>query len=364
MSEARKKILEMLAQGKITVEQSEELLAALEKDHREADRKRSFAEELGAFAENFQKQVREAIKKAEPPGREFKSRLKEFGGWVQNMMGSMVAEFGQVRGEPLDGLTVEFAVPEPDGFAQVRVAQIENLFGSVTIREGSAFALRVMGRISQSALAGQPPNLWFVQHGIRVEGETLQIGFDRAAPTRAVLDLELTLPPTIVLRCRSVSATLNIKGGFPVEQLKTVSGDIHLSGVHLRQARLETVSGDFFIEGGTLAAEGVSTSGDFRCKGARLERLEIQSISGDLELIRPEVAEGSQIRLNSTSGDIFVGQVQGPWSSVEISSRTGTAKITWEGTAHPGLRHGTKLESGHAGATFVAETVSGAVEFV
>ncbi len=364
MSEARKKILEMLAQGKITVEQSEELLAALEKDRKESDRKRSFTEELGAFAENFQKQVREAVKKAEPPGREFKSRIKEFGGWVQNMMGSMVAEFSHIRGEPVDGVTVEFSVPEPDGFSRVRIAQIENLFGSVTVREGQAFSLRVMGRISQSALAGQPPNLWFGQHAIRVEGETLQIGFDRAAPTRAVLDLELTLPVATVLRCRSVSATLNIKGAFPVEQLKTVSGDIHVIGAHLRQAQLETVSGDFFIEGGTLAAEGVSTSGDFRCKGARIERLQIQSISGDVELARPEVDESCQIRLNSTSGDIFVGQVQGPWSSVEITSRTGTAKIAWEGTAHPGLRHGTKLESGHAGATFVAETVSGDIEFV
>ncbi|NLI76850.1 MAG: DUF4097 domain-containing protein [Candidatus Riflebacteria bacterium] len=364
MSEARKKILQMLAEGKISVEQSEELLAALEKDTKASDHKRSFTEEVSRFAENFQKQVREAVKKAEPPGHEFKARIKEFGGWVQNMMGSMVAEFGHGRGEPVDGVSVEFSVPEPDGFSRCRTCQVENLFGSVTIREGTAFALRVMGRISHAALAGQPPNLWFGQHGLRIEGDTLHLGFDRATPTRAVLDLELTLPTSLALRCRSVSASLSIKGPFRVESLKTVSGDIHLHGAELAGASLETVSGDFFVEGGSVAADGVSTSGDFRCKGARIGRLKMQSISGDIELARPEVTEATEVSCNTTSGDVFVGQVQGPWSSVEAGSRTGTVKVTWEGTAHPGLRHGTKLESGHAGAVFTAESVSGDIEFV
>jgi len=363
MSEARRKILQMLAEGKITVAQSEELLSAFEKDNQESNRKCSFGEGISGFAESVQKQIREAMKKAEPPSHEFKSRIKEFGGWMQNVMGSMVSEFGQFRSEPVDGVNVEFCVPEPEGFSQCHVCLIENPFGSVTVREGPAFSLKLLGRISNAAMAGQPPNLWFNQHGLSIEGETLRIGFDRGSPAKAVLEMELSLPAGIALRFRSVSASINVKGPFKVEALKTVSGDVVLVDTHLSNASLETVSGDIRLDGGSASCEGISTSGDFRCQGTHLEKCHLQSISGDLQLSSPEVDESSLIKMNTTSGDIVVERIKGHWAQVEANSRTGNVKVRWEGTVDPGLRHGTKLESGQPGALFAAETVSGDIKF-
>lgn len=363
MSEARKKILQMLAEGKITVEQSEELLAALEKDSQAGTRKKSFAEEVTSFAENVQKQIRESVKKADPPGQEFKARIKEFGGWMQNMMGSMVSGFSHFRDEPADGVSVEFQVPEPEGFSRCRRCVIENLFGSVTVREGVGFSLRVNGRISHATMAGQPPNLWFNQHGLVIDGETLHIGFDRETPTRAVLDLEVVLPPSIALRLRSVSASLSVHGPFQIEGLKTVSGDVHLIGTQTVNATLESVSGDISLEGGSASCEGISTSGDFQCLNTRIEKFQVQSISGEVRLTSPEISEASLIKVNSTSGDVLVEKVRGPWAQIEANSRTGTVKIAWAGTVHPGLRHGTKLESGSSGAFFTVETVSGDITF-
>jgi len=77
MSEARKRILAMLAEGKITVDQSEELLAALDSDEKKRAEPASEAkaapgrppitEEISKFAENMQKTMRDAMRNVEPP---------------------------------------------------------------------------------------------------------------------------------------------------------------------------------------------------------------------------------------------------------------------------------------------------------
>lgn len=366
MSEAKKRILSMLAEGKITVEQSEELLAAISEDEQEkpkSDNKATLGVELGNLANSIHDTVREAMKKVESPSRELKARLKEFGGWMHDIVGSFAGEFAHARGEPTDGLQVDFSVPEPENFAGCTVCFVENLFGSVTINEGPQFALHVSGRISRSAMENQPPNLWFGNKALKIENDVITIGIDRKSPAKAVLDLELTLPPGMKIRGKSVSSGFTIKGAFELNDLQTVSGDVRLKDVGIKEAAIDSVSGDVKIEGGDINLQLKTTSGDLMVKSARIERLRAQSVSGDMLVTENEVLENSSVEMVSTSGDVAVEKITGPWCKIEANTRTGDIAIKWKGNMTPTQRQGLLVESNEPGANFRVETVSGDITF-
>jgi hypothetical protein len=69
------------------------------------------------------------------------------------------------------------------------------------------------------------------------------------------------------------------------------------------------------------------------------------------------------VRLVTTSGDIIVEKLQGPWKLVEATTRSGDTILDWRGDATPMNNQGTALRSGDEGAVFVAESVSGDIQF-
>lgn len=368
MSEARKRILLMLAGGKITVEQSEELLSAIDQDEqgkkeKEPETGDSCRVDIANIAKTVQTTLREAFKKVEPPSRELKSRLKEFGGWMQNFVTGMAGEFANAHGEPIDGISVDFSVPEPEELSNCSICLIENLFGDIRVSEGESFSLKIGGRISQAALEGQPPNLWFINKAVRIENDTLIIGLDRRTPTKAVLNIDLILPKEISIKIKTVSAAASIKGGFRITDLHTVSGDINVKNCVLDAANVETVSGNLRIEGGKIEMNVKSTSGDLTIKTGFIQKITAQSVSGDLLITDCEVDETSVVEAMCTSGDIAVEKISGPWRKVEVNTRTGIIKTAWRGASSSTGQNGSVIESGNPGAEFSAETVSGDIAF-
>ena len=365
MSEARKQILKMLAEGRINVEESEELLAALETDQ-ETNRQRGrsgFGVEFGNIADTIQKTMREAMRRAESPSREVKSRLKEMGEWVQNFTNTMANEFVHASGEPSDGVQVDFKISGPNGWESCKVCDIGNLYGNVIIEEGEEFALHVTGSIGRSAMEGDPPNQWFSEHALVVEGDTILIGINRSSPAKYVLDLHLTLPPRFHLKARSVSSSLKVTGAFVVTSLQTVSGDVRLKGAYLQECSVDTVSGDVKIEGGEVELTTNTTSGDVCIKEAKVTKLNATAVSGDVLLTGLDVLQDSVIHVSSTSGDIEIEKISGPWEKIEANTRTGDVTIKWKGSLTPTGSHGVVVVSEEQGACFRAETVSGDINF-
>ncbi|HEY9069031.1 MAG TPA: DUF4097 family beta strand repeat-containing protein [Candidatus Ozemobacteraceae bacterium] len=374
MSEARKRILAMLAEGKITVDQSEELLAALDSDEKKKAEPASEAkaapgrppitEEISKFAENMQKTMRDAMRKVEPPSRELKSRLKEFGNWMQTMVGSAVDEFAHMRGQPLDGVEIDVDLPEPEGFSGCRRCRIENLFGSIRVLEGAAFALHVRGRISRSALGTVTPTVWFRENAFRIEQDTALIGISRQAPVKAVLEMELTLPKGFRVEAESDSASVKISGNFTAGQIQTISGDVALRHLVFEDGGIDTVSGDISLEGGGLRGKIRTTSGNVILKGVRLSEMRIHTISGDVLVVEPELGDGAAAAVETTSGDITFERPQGAWSRIDAGTRTGDMEIRWQGTSRQPGGAGTVIESGTPGATFQIQSTSGDITLV
>ena len=398
MSEARKMILNMLAEGKITVEESEKLLAALnaeasqnsqkassetdrssagEERDRGSERRRepeddyfnpfSNATKLGFdlrnLAQTVQQTVQHAIKKAEPRSREFKDKMKEFGTWMQEVVGTMASEIGNVKGEPVDGIPVDFVVTPPDGVDACNTFMFENIFGEIRIHEGSEFKMHVNGRVSRAVIGEYQPAQWFARNAVRVSDRSLFVGFDRNQPVKAIIDMEITLPADVLISCKTVSSGIRLRGHYRIGELKTVSGNIRIQGANLKQSLIETVSGAVQIEGGEIAMQIKSTSGDFLVRDSKIEELKINSVSGDILLTEGSISENTDVRLVTTSGDIIVEKMSGPWKVVEATTRSGEVVLDWKGDMTPLNNQGTSLKSGSTGAEFHAESVSGDIQF-
>lgn len=403
MSDARKMILNMLAEGKITVEESEKLLAALNEEKEQAreevsrshenererereresdsdydDRQRGHEDDdffnpfggagklgfdLKNLAQNIQNTVQQAMKKAEPRRREFKDKMKEFGNWMQDLASTMATELVSNKSDLVDGVPVDFVATTPDYVNECDTFVFENVFGEVRIHEGDEFKLHVNGRISRATLGEYQPVQWFAKSGMRVDGHTLYVGFDRNQPVKAIIDMEITLPADMTVNCRTVSGGMRIRGNYKVAELKTVSGNIRIQGAILRQSLIETVSGAVQVEGGEVAMQIKSTSGDFLVRDSKIEELKINSVSGDIMLTEASITEATDVKLVTTSGDIIVEKMSGPWNSVEAITRSGDVVLDWKGDMTPLNNQGTCLKSGGEGAQFRAESVSGDIQF-
>lgn len=88
-----------------------------------------------------------------------------------------------------------------------------------------------------------------------------------------------------------------------VAQIKTVSGDLHLTG-SCAEARLETVSGDCTFNGTALKLSAKSTSGDHTLQMKNVpDGMDIVTVSGDTNLYLPD-NDGFFLRYQRISGDV------------------------------------------------------------
>ena len=320
MSDARRMILKMLAEGKITVEESEKLLAALNSGAKNEDtshsrrvhddeeaysQKRRHSEDyinpfiqatklgfdLRNIAQTVQQTVQQAVKKAEPRRREFKDKMKEFGNWMQEVVDTMATEITTSNGDLTDSIDINFVVAPIEGIEDCKKFVIENIFGEIRINKGSEFKMKVIGRISQSVLGEYQSGQWFSKNGIRIKDNTLYVGFDREQSIQAIMDMEITMPENSEVVCRTVSSGIKIKGEFKIKEIKSVSGNIRLQGADLYKSYIETVSGTVQIDNCCASPEMKSTSGDFIIKDSKITDLKINSVSGDLMLTESEVSK-------------------------------------------------------------------------
>lgn len=362
----------MLAEGKITVDQSEELLSALEHDEKQKtiepgqkpkSARPAIAEEFSKFAESVQKMMRDAMHKVEPSSRELKSRLKEFGGWMQTIVSSTVNDFAHARGQPLDGVDIDIDLAEPVGFASCRRCRIENPFGSVRVLEGDAFSLKIRGRISRAALGVTTPTTWYEKNAFRIEQDTAFIGISRSTPVKAVLDMELTLPKGLKLDVETDTASVKIAGAFTAGQIQTISGDVALRAIEFEDGGVDTVSGDISLESGVVRGKLRTTSGNVILKSVRLEATHMHSVSGDILITEPEVGDATDVSVETTSGDIAIERIRGPWAHIDASTRTGEMEIKWQGASRQTGGAGTVADSGTSGASFNVLSKTGDIAF-
>ncbi|MBF0409751.1 MAG: DUF4097 family beta strand repeat protein [Candidatus Riflebacteria bacterium] len=365
MSEARKRILSMLAESRISVEQAEELLSAMETDDKSRIKtpEKSFSNGFTSMVDEIQKQVGKAVKSIQPQSKELKNKLKGLGDWISDAVGKVVTDIKLSQNEPIDGTSIECMVPAPENYSKCEKVEICNVWGSIIVHDTDDFSLKVKGKISKSALGEDSHVEWLKKNIVSVKDNTLVIGFDKSSVEKAALEIEVFMPASMPLTIKSLSANVDINGPFKISALESTSGSVKMKHAILSGTAIETVSSDVEVIGGTIALTAKTTSGDFRLKDCTVERFQIQSVSGDIEIVNPKFSDDAAMEMNSTSGDISITRPQGGVKRLEARTRSGSLQIRWPGRNQPLERNGTLLENTDPGASIKAESISGDLIF-
>lgn len=233
-------------------------------------------------------------------------------------------------------------VEERASNAQLRLAVILDVPGDAGARRG-AFAPRITPG-SQLSLH-VPFGVALTITGVSVDVSVRAI---RNAPMIAI---------------RTVSGDQHLAFTGRAARLKSVSGDIVLSGA-APDAALSTVSGDIELHDFVGGAQASVVSGELRVANARLGVLGLDSVSGDVEVSAVPLRE-ARWKIESLGGDVSVA-VPGGLDRIAIAADTFSGTIEadldprLDTSRHDGKR-GKRLrtEPGAAHARILVETFSG-----
>jgi Putative adhesin len=171
---------------------------------------------------------------------------------------------------------------------------------------------------------------------------------------RPRIDFDVTLPRTATLRLSGVSANLDIRGMRGDQDIRTVSGDVSLVDGG-GQVMLQSVSGDTSIQGAEMDLRATTTSGDLDARVGRFRAVRVRTVSGDIRLSGMFDA-GPEHSLESISGDVEMAPDNGV--TVNMTSVSGSihADVPHRRDSGPGKR---SVMIGDGAATVSFRTMSG-----
>ena len=388
MSDSRTLILQMLSEGKITVEESERLLNALNKEdevrksNKEENKNTNQSPNINVFpnipfldatklginirdiAQTLHQTVQQTIKQVEPGRKELKEKMKEFGTWMEDVVETMAAELTNHSNLPVDCMSVDFIVPAPKEIDNIKTFVIENIYGEIHLTEGNCFKLLVNGQISKKTIGEMQSSEWFSNKAIKIEEDKMFIGFNNDTSIKGIIDLNITLPAGMKVICKTINSSVKIKGALDVEAIKTISGDIRVNDANIANTEIESVNGVIQLENDkNKTAQINSTSGDIIIRKCNINKLKINSVNGDVNLSESGIALETDVKIITTAGDIKVEKLDGPWKSVDATSRKGEIIIDWKGNTSPVNSQKVCIKSGGEGAVIYAESLSGNIKF-
>lgn len=377
MNEERLKVLKMLKEGRITMEEAELLLDALgegesgaasgerseEDRHGESSERRRGFSGWGGIPEGlfnfdwkldpkvFQTGFRDAMKGFEQSMKDFASEFKE-----RDFSGGFKDFFGRTSGQSTKSVRIETV-----GVTKV---SLNNRWGDLRIR--GADTNEVTGSATTTAWDADSQAASEKAEDIQVthyrEGDTIVVrceGPERSRPARFRTDFDITVPRELAMHIKGMSgdvAVSDLAGGVEIMNL---SGDVivqRTSGI----MTIESKSGDIEV----LDCEGElrahSLSGEIALEHLKSVMVQAHTVSGDVSAeIAPEGP--ADIDLQSTSGDITlkVPQECGLAFTAETASGEVSCKLPAQIDSKSGGRMSGSLNGG--GATARLRTKSGDV---
>lgn len=221
-------------------------------------------------------------------------------------------------------------------------------------------------------------NVTMAQSGSRVEVRVNYVGRDN----HASVDFNVTAPAGTTLNVRSISGDVqvrNITGEVRMESvsgdvsatgtpnlaaIKTVSGDLELSGVSGQDTlNVSTISGDLqvrSVKARSINAESVS--GGVSLTDVTCDRATVKSVSGDVEYAGPLTKNG-RYELRSHSGDIRMTLPNDVGFELEANTFSGNVRSDLQVTTRTGdtgnRRRGLRGTHGDGSVLLMLNTFSG-----
>ena len=387
MNEELQRILRMVREGKLTLEQAQMLIEALmakpggEKGRRKEEA--AFEEAMEQLRKAFEgvdwkrvqqewRRISEEIREQTRRGWEEAQRaFRGMGRWdIDLRLGAVQeVEFDQTIDIPASARLIVQNV-----LGDVRIRGQE---GATQMRVHAEGAIRAEGtpQAEQSAGAWAPvieqrADVVFVR--LARVGKFASADVDITVPTGVSVEIQSTAGDVMVEGSRAPVSVESASGDIVAREvagkvrLISASGDITLERSETDSVHLEAQSGDIRCVACTCSgAEGLrarTASGDMTVQQLRAQQVNLASASGDIRLEFSEPFSG-EANLQTASGDVMIGLPQGSACTVRVISTDGEVQnqlgITltrnergeWEGT----------LGAGGEGGTLVARTIRGDV---
>jgi hypothetical protein len=215
--------------------------------------------------------------------------------------------------------------------------EITNVAGRVEIQGWDRAEIAVTGTLGQDV-----ERLDFTSAGGRAEVRVVLPKSGRRMNDGAA-DLVIRVPARSAVAASVVSANLVSRGVFGRQQIQSVSGDVEADVVG--DARVNSVSGDVRLAANDTGRLEVRTvSGDIVVSGRAGGEVQVNSVSGDARLTFGTLNRG---RFGSVSGDLTVEATLAADARVEASSVSGDVGI--------------RLLGGRTAGEFDVETLSGSI---
>jgi DUF4097 and DUF4098 domain-containing protein YvlB len=200
--------------------------------------------------------------------------------------------------------------------------------GNISVRQGSAGAVHVVGRIKahdrwDSRDAESKVRVLEANPPIEQNGNTVRIGHisDPELRRNVSISYELEVPPDSRLHAQTGSGNETVTGITGPLNLNTGSGNIAVTGGS--EVRANTGSGDVQLESINGDVRANTGSGNMRIKGLS-GRVSGQTGSGDVTV---EQSSLTDVKLSTGSGNVIASGVRGP-----LKVETGSGDIRVEGT--------------------------------
>jgi len=337
-----------------------------------------------ALAQSHQSAIDELARAAERIAHDAaKIAVHASSGWSAKSWEASWLEKQERKGpETTERITNTFKVG-PNGSLDIAA-----ISGDVIVSEGGTDTItvnalkRVRARTADEARQQMAnTNVVMNQAGSRVEVRVSYTGRNN----HASVDFEVVAPAGTAVNARSISGDVqvkNIKGDVRVESvsgsvsavgtpnlssIKTVSGDLELTGLAFNSdLTVSTISGDLRlrnIKARVVNAESVS--GEMTLTDITCDRATVKSVSGSIEYHGP-LAKGGRYEMKTHSGDIRLTMPTDAGFELEAQSfsgdlRSDLAVTTRSGASlmGPGRHKGLRGTHGEGGAWLVLNTFSG-----
>ena len=317
MSEERLAILKMLEEGKVTAEEAEKLLRAVEegagKEGKERDFFATFGEGMGrAFKAVQEIKVDEVVGKAMESAGEAVDSVKrsEVGRLVDEVVNEVAEAVSDVTGA---GAGKAEVVKEQDwkleGAGAVRI-RAETSNGGIELKgtEGDQIEVRTIVKVRARDEAAAREFASQVEVGAEQEGDEIRVWREYPGPPRGVrveVRYEIQCPSRLGLHLYTLNGKIQIQGAGAGVEAATSNGDVELQGgrgwVHARtkngkvRAVVDALEGEgaFNALNGKVEVEIIAGQAPVQAK----------TLNGSIELKLPADFDG-QLDARTTNGRV------------------------------------------------------------
>jgi DUF4097 and DUF4098 domain-containing protein YvlB len=157
----------------------------------------------------------------------------------------------------------------------------------------------------------------------------------------------------------TVSGDVDVEAGPSRIELSSVSGDVRFAGSASRTA-VESVSGDIDLEGVSGEVNISTVSGDANLKAGSIDRGQFQTVSGTMKLALA-VADGGRLTVESMNGDVMLYLPQDQQGEFSAQTFSGDIDSAWGDIRQESFGPGSQLKhvEGESGTQIRVESFSG-----